>query len=181
MESVFQSDVKTQGWKSCNFCQGFGDWAGLLLGVRGGLVFSWDFGFALSVVRVVTGMDSVTGVLLKGPQTSTGVYSCGDRVNSWGKSQVHCLGQCFFTLSMETVGTVSVPTYYFTTGLSTKNFHCVTKLSLTAVSDHRLMDGNTEAGFLLPPLLKLFLCICKAKDLCFPQDNVHKLLFFELK
>lgn len=59
---------------------------GLLLGGEG-LVFSWGFGFALSVMRVVNGMGSVTGVLLEGPQMFIGVYSCGDRVNLWGKSQ----------------------------------------------------------------------------------------------
>lgn len=42
------------------------------------------------------------------------------------------------------------------------------------------MVGNNEVGFLPPSLLILFLCISKAKDLCFPQI-VHINFIIQIK
>lgn len=38
----------------------------------------------------MNGIDSVAGVLLKGPQTFTGIYSCRDRVSVIGRKLEKC-------------------------------------------------------------------------------------------
>lgn len=56
---------------------------GLLLDMGGRVGFQLGFWFCFvgNGRRMMNGIDSVTGVLLKGPQTFIGVYSCRDTVS----------------------------------------------------------------------------------------------------